>query len=105
MLLSAERRTEEVAEMSDDKTHKFAVGDIVRILSIPDWLVGDLPESERAGILACVGKEIEISEIDSRGGIWVGFGETVDEEDSATYRGQSFVIEPDRIQLVRAIAR
>lgn len=91
--------------MPGDKTHKFAVGDVVRILSIPDWLVADLPDGERAGILACVGKEMTISEIDKSGGIWVGFGQTVEEEDSATYRGQSFVIEPGRIQLVKAASR
>jgi hypothetical protein len=93
------RRIEEGAEMA---ARKFAVGDIVRVLSIPDWLVADLPESERRGILACVGKEMVISEIDKSGDIWLGFGQTVDEEDSATYKGQSFVIEPDRIQLVKA---
>jgi hypothetical protein len=91
--------------MPGDKTHKFAVGDVVRILSIPDWLVADLPDSERAGILDCVGKEMTISEIDKSGGIWVGFGQTVEEDDSAVYRGQSFVIEPGRIELVRPTAK
>jgi hypothetical protein len=55
--------------MPDTRGHEFAVGDIVRVLSIPDWLVADLPESERYGILACVGKEMAIRGIDKHGGI------------------------------------
>ena len=77
------------------------VGDLVKILSIPDWLVADLPASEKAGILSCVGTEMVISEIDQWGGIWVGFGGVAEGEDSATYTGQSFLVEPNRIELVR----
>jgi hypothetical protein len=91
----------EVVEMPRNNTHKFVVGDVVRLLSVPDWLVADLPDAERAAILACVGREMTICEIDKFGGLWLGFGQTIESEDGAIYSGQSFVIEPDRIQLVK----
>ena len=79
---------------------KFVVGDVIRILSIGDWLVADLLPDEQAGIRACVGKEMQITEIDKWGAIWVGFGQTIERADGAIYKGQSFIVEPDRIELV-----
>ena len=79
----------------------FAAGDVIRILSIGDWLLTDLLPEEQEGIRACVGKEMTITEIDQWGAIWVGFGETVDRPDGAIYKGQSFIVEPDRIELVK----
>ena len=75
------------------------MGDVVRVLSIPDWLVADLPDLERAGILACVGKEMVVNAVDRSGGVWLGFGQTQD----ATYKGRSFLIEADRIELVTPV--
>ena len=71
---------------------KFAVGDIVRVLSIPDWLIADLPDAERAAILACVGKEMVVNAVDRSGGVWLGFGQS--------YKAKSFLIEADRIELI-----
>jgi hypothetical protein len=81
--------------------HDFTIGDIVQILSIDDRLVANLSESERQGILSCIGKEMTISEIDKWGGIWVGFGRTDVQGDDAAYFGQSFIVDPKRIKLVR----
>ncbi len=80
----------------------YEVGDVIRILSVGDWLLTDLLQLEQKGIRACVGKEMSITEIDKWGGIWVGFGETIDELDgTSTYQGQSFIVEPDRIELLQ----
>lgn len=79
---------------------KFAVGDFVRILSIGDWLFVNLLPDEQERIRACVGKEMQISEIDKWGGIWVGLGQTIEEADCAAYYGQTFIVEPHRIELV-----
>jgi hypothetical protein len=80
----------------------YVVGDVIRVLSVGDWLLTDLLPKEQEGIRACVGKEMAITEIDKWGGIWVGFGTTVDELDgTSSYQGQSFIVEPDRIELVK----
>jgi hypothetical protein len=79
---------------------QLQVGDTVRLLSIPDWLVHDLPASERKEISACVGKTAQISEIDSYGYCWVGFGETQDAEDEGRYSGHSFCLPADCLALV-----
>jgi hypothetical protein len=81
--------------------HQFNVGDVIRILSVGDWLLNGLSKEEQESILACVGTEMTISEIDQWGGIWVGIGQTVDEAEWATYIGQSFLVEPQRIELIR----
>ena len=79
----------------------FCVGDIVRVLNVPDWLVADLPESEKSAILACVGKEMTISDVDEYDALWVGFGQTTESEEGAEYVGQSFVVEAEQLELVR----
>ena len=80
---------------------QFSVGDIVRVISIGDWLFTGLLPEEQTRIRACVGREMEISEIDKWGAIWVGFGETTESAEGAHYRGQSFIVEPQRIVLVK----
>ena len=82
--------------------HKYRVGDVVRILSLGEWLTKDLPMAEREGILACIGKSMAVTEIDKWGAIWVGFGKGTDDGDDATYVGQSFIVEIERIELVTA---
>jgi hypothetical protein len=81
---------------------EFVVGDVVKLLSVPDWLVADLPEAERAAILARVGTEMVVSDIDPSGGIWLGFGQTTFDDEDAVYSGQTFIIEASRIELVKA---
>lgn len=78
---------------------KFAVGEEVEILGVPDWLVSDLPKNERDAIFGCIGKTMRVTEIDEFGGIWVGFGESrLLTTGDLEYRGQCFVIAPDCIR-------
>jgi len=78
----------------------LAVGDTVLILEAPDWLLKDLLPNEQAGILACVGEEMVIAEIDEWGQAWVGFGNTQDIGDDSVYSGQSLVVDLSYVKLV-----
>ena len=62
--------TLEDVEMSND----VKVGDSVKLLGLPDWLTNDLPLSEQIEMRSFVGKCAVVSEIDSHGYFWIGFG-------------------------------
>lgn len=83
----------------------FAVGDVVRLVSVGEWLLKDLLPAEQMGILSCVGELMTITEIDPWGSIWVGFGRTMEDGEDARYVGQWFIVEPDRIELVSTESR
>ena len=74
---------------------QFEVGDIVRLVSLPDWLIHDLPEAEQREMLAFVGQTAAITEIDVAGYFWLGFGQTMDDGDGSLYTGHSFCVTPD----------
>jgi hypothetical protein len=76
----------------------YKKGDRVKLMSVPDWLVGDLPANEKQHILECVGKVMTISEVDKYGYYWVGFGEYKTIGDDANYYGHSFCVPPDCLQ-------
>jgi hypothetical protein len=78
----------------------FRVGDRVRLLGLPDWLIHDLPESEQREMRMFVGQTTEITGIDVAGHHWVGFGQTTDTEagSDAHYAGHSFCVTPDFLQ-------
>jgi hypothetical protein len=71
---------------------QLQVGDTVRLLSIPDWLVHDLPADERQEIAARVGRTTQISEIDGHGYFWVGFGKTEDVGAQGFFSGHSLCV-------------
>jgi len=81
-------------------TRKILVGSRVKLLLIPDWLVHDLPESERREMRSFVGQTAMVKEIDAHGYIWIGFGSTESNEDAERYSGHSFGVLPDCLQLV-----
>lgn len=70
----------------------FAVGDRVKVISVPDWLIHDLPENEKQEILACLGKTAVIEDIDKYGYYWVGFGSTREEGEASYYNGHFFCV-------------
>lgn len=67
-------------------------GDAVQVLSIPDWLIHDLPEDEQADILRCVGQTLCIQRIDQYGYAWLGSGHTEELGEDAVYTGHSFAV-------------
>jgi hypothetical protein len=71
-------------------TLDIGVGDRVLLLGLPDWLTHDLPESEQEEMRAFVGQSAVVSEVDSHGYYWLGFGSTTEAGDSAHYSGHSF---------------
>jgi len=79
---------------------EIKVGCLVRIKAIPDWLIHDLPESERREILACIGGVTEIVDIDKFGYYWVGFGTTHEESGATLYHGHSFALPLDCIEVI-----
>ena len=68
------------------------VGDRVKIIGVPGWLIHDLPEDEKAEIVACIGSIAVVSDIDSHGYFWLGFGIATEENDTAYYKGHSFCV-------------
>lgn len=68
------------------------VGDRVRLLGIPDWLLHDLPENEQAEIRSCVGGDAVVCEIDAHGYFWIGFGFFEESSGLANYSGHSFCV-------------
>ena len=74
------------------------VGDRVRLLGLPDWLIHDLPDSEQREMLAFIGQATEITAIDAAGYLWLGFGQATEGEDDAHYAGHSFCVTPDFLQ-------
>jgi hypothetical protein len=51
------------------------VGDKVRVLTIPDWLIHDLPEEDVARINAQVGEVVEVRELQGHGHVWLSFAD------------------------------
>ncbi|MGJ4954279.1 hypothetical protein ACQR1H_01445 [Bradyrhizobium sp. HKCCYLRH2015] len=80
--------------MSDD----IRVGDRVRLLGLPDWLLHDLPASEQAEMRGFFGQSCAVSEIDAHGYYWLGFGMTVDDADGSRCTGHSFCVPRDCIE-------
>ena len=72
--------------MSND----FQIGDRVRLLNLPGWLVHDLPLDEQIEMRAYINQVAVVQQIDKFGYVWIGFGVTTDHEVGARYSGHSF---------------
>ncbi len=78
------------------------VGQQIRLVRIPDWLVHDLLQDERKQIEERLGTVFDITEIDSNGCVWMGFGSTVEEDEVGdVYRGQTFCVTPDCVEEIK----
>lgn len=80
---------------------ELCVGDRVKLIDVPDWLIRDLPDDEKQEIIACVGKEALIDRVDNAGYYWLGFGVTAEEGGAAYYSGHSFCVPSECLQVVR----
>jgi hypothetical protein len=74
----------------DVQGEPIAVGENVRILSIPPWLTHDLPEDEVAALKKREGTVMRVVEIDAHGYIWFGTDNT----------GRWFCLRPSEVQVV-----
>jgi hypothetical protein len=80
--------------MSDE----ILLGKRVRLISLPDWLVHDLPPGEQLEMRACIGQVAIVQKVDSYGYFWIGFGTTTDHDDGARYSGHSFGVPRECIE-------
>jgi len=79
-------------------TTEIRKGARVRLLGLPEWLTHDLPVDEQQEMRAFVGRCAVVSEVDSHGYFWLGFGSTVEGESSAHYSGHSFAVPREFIE-------
>ncbi len=75
-------------------------GDLVQVLSLPEWITRDLPADEKKEVLSSVGRTLVIETIDKFGYAWIGFGRTVDDGSNSVYCGHSFCVPPDCLRRV-----
>lgn len=73
-------------------------GEQVQLVALPNWLIDDLPVSEQDEMLSYVGQNTTITEIDAYGYIWIEFGNTFEDDDSAHYKGHKFCVTPDCLE-------
>ncbi|MDR3017941.1 MAG: hypothetical protein LBV56_21155 [Delftia acidovorans] len=91
-------RKQEVS-MAADKECPINIGNRVRLLSVPAWLLKDLPSDEQLEILSYIGRIACVERIDAHGYIWLGFGSAVQFEDYGEYVGHSFCVPPESVEL------
>lgn len=70
----------------------MTVGDTVRLISVPQWLIHDLPLPEQWEIVDCIGQTAVITELDAQGNYWIGFGKLLRDEDGTAYCGHSLCV-------------
>ncbi|GLH79883.1 hypothetical protein SSBR45G_47920 [Bradyrhizobium sp. SSBR45G] len=80
--------------MSND----ILVGDRVRLLGLPDWLVHDLPANEQTEMRGFIGQSCVVSEVDPYGYYWLGFSTIVEDADGTRCTGHSFWVPRDFIE-------
>ena len=78
---------------------KIIVGDIVRLIGLPDWLLEDLPADEQNEIRSFVGKTASVTKIDENGYFWLGFGIVENNTEHSIYRGHSFGVPKEFLKL------
>jgi hypothetical protein len=72
---------------------EIKIGDRVKLIGVPDWLIHDLPEEEKLEILAQIGSIMTVEDIDDIHELfWIGFGYTTEDEENAYYTGHSFSV-------------
>jgi len=80
--------------------NEIKIGSRVKLLRLPESLIHDLPVDEQEEMKSYVGKEATIQDIDKFGYFWLGFGETVEDEQNSYYTGHSFCVLPEFIEIV-----
>ena len=80
-------------------TPAFRVGDRVRLLGLPDWLIHDLPEDEQRAMRSFVGRCTRITQIDAHGNPWVEFSVATEQPiDAARCEGHEFCISVEMLE-------
>jgi len=88
-------------DIKEKKESFFFVGDKVRLLSVPDWLLNGLSEECQVEIIACIWEILEVTEIDKFGYIWLGDEKFIEKRDDGIFYGRpSFCITPEHIEKI-----
>ena len=81
------------------KVSEITIGQRVKLLGLPNWLIHDLPESEQAEMQQFIGQSAIVCDIDAHGYFWLGFGDTVFiGGDDASYSGHLFGVAREFIE-------
>jgi hypothetical protein len=67
------------------------VGDKVRVMTIPDWLLRDIPEDERGWLKAQLGQVVEIRANQGEKHLWLAFVDG----------SEGFVLEREDVSLIQ----
>jgi len=82
------------------KKINFCVGDKVRLLGVPDWLLNGLPEDEQVEIISFIWDIFEIIEIDEYNYIWLGDEAFIEKRgDGVMYGKPTFCITEEYIKI------
>ena len=76
----------------------IAIGNCVKLISLPEWLLTGLPEDEQQELIGCIGKIFQVSDIDVYGYYWIGFGVTTNVGQDSFYSGHSFCVPRECIE-------
>ena len=77
---------------------KIKVGDSVKLLGLPAWLLSDLPEDEKGELRRLIGEVTTVQSIDAFGYFWLEFGHTLDDEDRSLFSGHNFCVTREFIE-------
>lgn len=84
------------------KNRVFNVGDVVRLLCIPEDVLEIIPMDELEEVKTCVGKISKIESIENEF-FWVGFGVMTEDNEQAYCSGHSFAVIADCLELVHSV--
>jgi len=88
--------------MNEDQEEEiFQIGDKVRLLGVPDWLLNGLLEEEQVNIISCIWEVFEVEEIEEDGYIWLGDKSFIEIWDDGVMHGRpTFCITKEYIKKV-----
>lgn len=78
----------------------ITIGSYVKLISLPNWLLEDLPENEQQELIRCVGNVFQVSDVDLHGYYWIGFGITTYSEQDSFYSGHSFCVTRECLEII-----
>ncbi len=81
----------------DCRDQPVGLGDKVRLLSVPKWLLDKLPEDEVKSIKSMIGEVFIVDEIDEYGGVWI---EKILDDGNGMIHSHSISLNSDEIELV-----
>lgn len=76
------------------------VGDSVRLIGLPEWLIHDLPLEEQMRLHGFVGGVSAVEKIDQYGYVWIEFGVSTTESDCTKCTGHSFCVTREYLEKI-----